>query len=122
MSSFAGEQPDAIGWKNNHSFLIECKTSRADFIKDAEKHFRNFPEKGMGNFRLFLCEDGLINKDELPLGWGLLYVINGRVIQILGMHGNAGAMENGVFRFPANIRTERTLLLSALRREQKKKG
>ena len=32
----SGEMPDAIGWKRaNHSVLIECKISRADFLAAA---------------------------------------------------------------------------------------
>lgn len=68
-----GEQPDAIGFTSNNSYLIECKTSRADFIADSKKPWRLAPERGMGNYRFFMCVPGLIQADELPEGWGLLY-------------------------------------------------
>jgi hypothetical protein len=77
------ECPDAIGfflqpiagrdvgyeWA---SVLIECKTSRADFIADSSKPFRVQPETGMGRYRYFLAPKGLLKPDELPQGWGLL--------------------------------------------------
>ncbi len=46
--------------------------------------FRAEPEKGMGDWRFYLCEPGVITVDDLPAGWGLLYVINGRVRKIMG--------------------------------------
>ena len=69
----AGEIPDIIGWKSGFSILIECKTSRADFLTDKKKFFRRYPYEGMGTYRLYLCPTGLIHSDELPKGWGLLY-------------------------------------------------
>ena len=37
----SGEMPDAIGWKRaNHSVLVECKVTRADFLADRGKPFR----------------------------------------------------------------------------------
>ena len=46
-----GEQPDAIGFRNLASCLIEVKCSRADFLADRKKHFRIEPSKGMGDWR-----------------------------------------------------------------------
>jgi hypothetical protein len=72
--SWNAELPDVIGFKRNHSDLVECKVSRADFLKDKKKHFRMFPEQGMGDYRYYCCPRGMISKDELPDGWGLLYL------------------------------------------------
>ena len=69
-----GELADVIGFKNELSTLIECKVSRGDFLSDKKKYFRMHPEKGMGDYRYYCCPKGLINKKELPDGWGLLYV------------------------------------------------
>ena len=110
------ETADAIGFKNQQSYLVECKTSHADFLADAKKCHRRIPEHGMGNYRFYMCEEGVIPEDELPLGWGLLYTDGKKAKQIRGMKGNCGATEMGVFHFPAFLRAERTLLLSALRR------
>lgn len=73
-SSTACEIPDAIGWKSaRHSILVECKTSRADFRADAKKWFRQ-DGYGMGQQRYFLAPVGIIPKEELPPGWGLLEI------------------------------------------------
>ena len=34
------ETPDAIGWRNGITILVECKISRADFLSDKNKLFR----------------------------------------------------------------------------------
>lgn len=70
------ELADAIGFKMNHSILIECKISRSDFLRDKKKLCRSLehPECGMGNYRYYCCPKGLIKPTELPENWGLLYV------------------------------------------------
>lgn len=81
--SWNGELADVIGFASRHSTLIECKVSRGDFLKDRSKHFRAFPEQGMGDYRYYCCPKGMIDKKELPEGWGLLYLYpNGRVREI----------------------------------------
>lgn len=68
------EQPDAIGWKSaSVSYLVECKTSRADFLADKKKPFRA-PGLGMGNYRYFLCLPDVIRLADVPAPWGLLYL------------------------------------------------
>lgn len=73
QSCASGETPDVIGWKNScRSIVIECKISRADFFADREKPFRRDPSAAMGCERFYLAPQGLLGKDELPAGWGLL--------------------------------------------------
>ncbi len=68
-----GEIPDAIGWKGFcHSVVVECKTSRTDFLADATKPFRLRPEEGLGAERLYLAPARIIEPEDLPKGWGLL--------------------------------------------------
>jgi hypothetical protein len=78
-SGWDGEIPDAIGFRLNGnqplSVVIEAKVSRADFLADKNKTHRQ--AGGMGNFRYYICPEGLIDSRELPKGWGLLWV-NGR--------------------------------------------
>lgn len=81
--AWTGEIPDAIGFKSNRSIVVECKTSRADFIADRKKPFREKPEFGMGDHRYFLCPDGVIKPDDELNGWGLLYLKNGKVKRIV---------------------------------------
>lgn len=78
-SGWTGEIPDAIGFRaagfDDGSVVVECKTTRADFLADRKKAHRS--EGGLGNWRYFMAPAGLIKPDELPAGWGLLEV-NGR--------------------------------------------
>ena len=55
-----GEQPDAMGFRNSASCLIEAKCSRADLLADRKKRFRKNPSLGMGDWRFFISEPGII--------------------------------------------------------------
>lgn len=77
LVSFAGEQPDAIGWvSGGFSTMIECKISRSDFIADQKKGRQ---ERGVGYYRYYMCPPDLIKPDELPQYWGLLYCHEKRI-------------------------------------------
>ncbi len=68
-----GEIPDAIGWKGFcYSVVVECKTTRADFLADTNKPFRLKPEEGLGAERYYFAPSGLITPQELPKAWGLV--------------------------------------------------
>lgn len=75
ITTFASEKPDVLGFANDtNTVMLEAKISRADFLKDAKKPFRQNPETGMGNFRLYITPVGLITPHELPENWGLIEV------------------------------------------------
>lgn len=105
MATAARETPDAIGWRMNQTTLIECKTSRADFLADRNKAFRVQSEMGAGNLRYFLACEGLIQIEELPANWGLLEVRQRKIRKIIEATAQTARRE-----------TEACLLLSALRR------
>lgn len=71
------EEPDAIGWKAGGStcIVVECKTSRSDFMADRKKPVARRAEFAgrMGTHRYYLVPEGLVKPEELPPGWGLLY-------------------------------------------------
>jgi hypothetical protein len=69
-----GETPDAIGWYMGSSILVECKSSRADFLADRKKPSRDVGHSGMGIGcqRYYAAPAGLIRTEELPEAWGLL--------------------------------------------------
>lgn len=79
MSHSHPETPDAIGFSGSVSTLIECKTSRADFVADVKKSFRIRADVGMGNLRYFLAPPGVISGTELPPKWGLLELTGSKV-------------------------------------------
>ncbi len=105
----SGEMPDAIGWKKAcHSVMVECKVTRADFLVDREKPWRQKPERGVGSERFYLTLPGLIKVEELPAGWGLLEFRRGRIEMV---HESAKNLRTGV-----GFRYEMNLLLASLRR------
>lgn len=109
-----GEQPDAIGFRSGTSLLIECKTSRSDFLADKKKRFRKDPSKGMGDWRFMLTPKGLVTVEELPAGWGLLEVSNGRVYKKHGWPANSTMISGAPFK--GNKESEIAMMYSALRR------
>lgn len=68
------ETPDAIGWRWGWCCVVEAKTSRADFRRDAQKIHRQHPETGMGAFRWYMAPAGLLAPEEMPDKWGLIEV------------------------------------------------
>lgn len=109
------ELPDAIGWREGISILIECKASRADFLADKGKMFRQDPAVGMGDWRFFLCPPDIITADDLPTGWGLLYAHQDRVKKIHGAPASNCSWWTGK-PFEGNKRCETQMMYSALRR------
>ncbi len=105
-----GEVPDVIGWKGRcNSVLVECKVSRADFLADAAKPFRQKPEEGMGCQRFYMAPVGVIRADELPKHWGLLE-LRGREVRMAVKPGRVD------LRSQAGVMKEMNLLLASLRR------
>jgi len=105
----SGEMPDALGWKKAcHSVLVECKVSRADFLADRDKPFRQKPENGVGNERYYLTPRGLTGVEELPAGWGLLEVCGREIERVKASAKN--------LRSAVGFENEMNLLLASLRR------
>ncbi len=67
------ETPDAIGFRADVSYLVECKTSKADFLADGKKITRQHPKYGLGNYRYYMCPPKIIQEFDLPDKWGLLW-------------------------------------------------
>ncbi|MEI7410078.1 hypothetical protein [Pectobacterium aroidearum] len=110
-----GEQPDAMGFRNNASVLIEAKCSRSDLLADKKKRFRQNPELGMGDWRFFISEPEIVTVNDLPDGWGLLHVVGGKVKKVHGWQGWQWA-SNKHKPFIGNKQVECDYMLSALRR------
>ena len=108
-----GEQPDCIGFRSGVSCLIECKTSRADFLADRKKRFRVDPTLGMGDWRFMLTPKDLVKVEELPEGWGLLETDGKRVYKKHGFPTNTCWMMKP---FTGCKQSELAMMYSALRR------
>ena len=109
-----GELPDAIGFRNGVSCLIEAKVSRSDFLADKKKRFRVEPSLGMGDWRFFICPPDLIKPEDLPQGWGLLYAYNKVIKKVHGFPPNTQWFN--AKPFVANKQAECDFMYSALRR------
>lgn len=105
--SDTGEQADVLGISSFGSTLIEVKVSRRDFLQDKKKPFRKDPSMGMGYERYYCAPKGLIKIDEIPKDWGLLEYEDGRINQ---------AFRSGIGFYDRNIRAEREILYSIVRR------
>jgi hypothetical protein len=109
QACISGEMPDAIGWKKAcHSVLVESKVSRADFLADRDKPFRQQPETGVGCERYYMAPRGLIRIEELPAGWGLLEVHGSEIDRVKASAKN--------LRSETGFQNEMNLLLASLRR------
>jgi len=122
LKTITSEIPDVIGFGSwTHSVIVECKASRSDVLADKNKPFRKDPKTGMGTHRYYICPKGLIKKEELPYGWGLIYVSDkGKATLFhkpLETLTSAGGIEyKRLIKHPKNIEAEHCLLYSALRR------
>ena len=70
------EQPDVWATNGYDTSIIEVKTSHSDFLADQKKWIRSkaaeTADLQLGNFRYYLCPEGVIKEEELPENWGLL--------------------------------------------------
>ena len=108
----SNEYPDIIGFgTQGHSVLLEVKVSRSDFQADKKKSFRKNPVLGMGTQRFYLVPKNLITIEELPTGWGLIYVDD--ELKTRCVHNPFKGFKN---LFTRNIIAEHGLMYSALRR------
>lgn len=117
-----GEIPDAFGVRaagsHDGSVVVEVKTSRSDFLADRRKPHRH-AGKGIGTWRYFMCPEGLIQPDELPPNWGLLWVNSRLHVKAMAgpvMHKRHGAYVEALdhYRHDADFERERWLLTKLL--------
>ena len=105
-----GEVPDVIAWKGRcKSVLVECKVSRADFLADAAKPFRQKTDDGMGCQRFYMAPGGIIRAEESAKHWGLLE-LRGSDVRMAVKPGRVD------LRSTAGLMKEMNLLLASLRR------
>lgn len=113
-----GEIPDAIGWKSDYSIMFECKVSRADFLRDNKKPFRLCKLNGVGDFRFYITNEGVIKSaDELPDGWGCYEVIDKKIKHKFGVRYDT-AVPNP---FQGNKHKEIIIMRSWIRRFMEEK-
>lgn len=107
LSTGAGVIPDAIGWGREGSGLVEVKVSRQDYRRDRDK-YAHVAGLLPGELRWYLTPPGLLRPEEVAEGWGLVEA-----------HPTCVRVVRPAPRrelTTAELRTERHLLRSALRR------
>lgn len=130
------EQPDAIGFRSRSSAIIEVKVSRDDFRADLAKPERRVG--GLGLYRFYLCPAGMIEPNELPERWGLLYAKGRSIETVIAPQGNAwlqpaDQVSDAVlaapwsaewlnFQHEPDLYAERSALYSIARRAQATRG
>jgi hypothetical protein len=102
-----GEEPDALGFKNGLSTLIECKASRNDFLSDKKKTWRQLPGKALGYYRYYCVPKGMVAIEELPEGWGLIETSGSGLRQKVKSRGIPGKKD---------FQSEMCILMSVIRR------
>lgn len=123
----AYEIPDAIGWNTGGSIVIECKTSRIDFLRDRKKYVRlrrpdgwvyqfkrltkkqkieqGFVEEqipNMGDRRYFLCPPEVASADDIKKLYpdhGLFHLIGRRLQQMLDAPKREHVSHQGEVRY-----------------------
>lgn len=101
------EFPDVIFFRNDGvTDLIEVKVERTDFLRDKKKAFRKDPDLGMGTYRYYACPEHLIEANDLPDNWGLIWI----------PEKGKPYFKVKSAKFKANYEAERNLLFSLMRR------
>lgn len=102
------EVPDLLGFKaNGQATLFEIKVSRSDFKADGSKPFRKKEHTGMGLYRYYVTPCGMVAPNEVPEGWGLLWI---------GEDGRCYLKASSKRFLKRNQSAESAVLVSALRR------
>jgi len=84
------ENPDIIAFMPcGTSVMIEVIASRQAFHNDKRKKFRVNPFEGMGHYRYYLCDEGVIEEGDIPDTWGLLHFSRGRVVMVRWSKGHS---------------------------------
>lgn len=87
-STSCNEQPDVMALKSLFDcVIIEVKTSRGDFFADRKKPWRNGEVNGMGTERIYFTPPNLLKPEEIPYGWQLWELHEGKTNRIQVIKG-----------------------------------
>jgi hypothetical protein len=116
LKTIGREIPDVYATNGMMSAIMEAKVSRSDFLADAKKEHRMHPYRGIGDLRYYICPEGLIKPDEVPSGWGLIWVSQkGRIIEQIPLFKGNIPSECSM-RHPCDKQKDRDILYSICRR------
>ena len=86
LVTLTAENPDIWATNGYHTTLVEVKTSHSDFLADKKKWSRSkaaeLSDKQLGNYRYYLCPEGVIDESEIPDKWGLLVYDGKKIVKV----------------------------------------
>lgn len=86
LVTLTAENPDVWATNGYHTTLVEVKTSHSDFLADQKKWSRSkaaeLSDKQLGNYRYYLCPEGIIDESEIPDKWGLLVYDGKKIVKV----------------------------------------
>lgn len=86
LVTLTAENPDVWATNGYHTTLVEVKTSHSDFLADQKKWSRSqaaeLSDKQLGNYRYYLCPEGVIDESEIPDKWGLLVYDGKKIVKV----------------------------------------
>lgn len=116
MHSRVTEVPDIYAVDKVGSLVIEVKSTRKDFLADQKKQFRQRPTEGLGTFRYYASYEGIIDVEDLPPKWGLLWVDANGVVTVVHGKSFVHRLNDSRFWFQTNIENEYWALYSLARK------
>lgn len=86
LVTLTAENPDIWATNGYHTTLVEVKTNHSDFLADQKKWSRSkaaeLSDKQLGNYRYYLCPEGIIDESEIPDKWGLLVYDGKKIVKV----------------------------------------
>lgn len=86
LVTLTAENPDIWATNGYHTTLVEVKTTHSDFLADQKKWSRSkaaeLSDKQLGNYRYYLCPEGIIDESEIPEKWGLLVYDGKNIVKV----------------------------------------
>lgn len=104
LRSWAAKKNDALYIDKKYARKLEHIEYYIHCYRSQDKTYQEAPH--LGEHRFYVCPTGIISKDEVPEGWGLIYHDDkGKFRQII---------DSG--KWKANVKVERDIIAHALRR------
>lgn len=86
LVTLTAENPDIWATNGYYTTIVEVKTNYSDFLADQKKWSRSkaaeLSDKQLGNYRYYLCPEGIIDESEIPDKWGLLVYDGKKIVKV----------------------------------------
>lgn len=83
-----GQRMDAFAlncWPSESyiSIAFEVKVSRTDYLREVRRPDKRKAAMLLSNYFMFVCPEGLLRPDEMPVDCGLMHVKSGGVVRVV---------------------------------------